>query len=172
MQTKQRLINRLRWYYPMELAHAVFTFPALLLFTIYYFPIQEVIFLSYGLLVCISILYQGQRYWNIKLKSLRGQSIDVAKQLSFFKKSKKRNVVLIAAMPIVFILQMALNQWEMEWNRVLLFGVLANAFAILEHINYYHTQLMIDNQSDVAYVLRNKRLKTASLANDLRRGRF
>lgn len=101
MQTKQRLINRLRWYYPMELAHAVFTFPALLLFTIYYFPIQEVIFLSYGLLVCISILYQGQRYWNIKLKSLRGQSIDVAKQLSFFKKSKKRNVVLIAAMPIV-----------------------------------------------------------------------
>lgn len=67
---------------------------------------------------------------------------------------------------------MALNQWEIEWNRVLLFGVLANVFAILEHINYYHTQLMIDNQSDVAYVLRNKRFKSASLANDLRRGRF
>ena len=44
----------------------------------------------------------------------------------------------------------------------------ANAFGILEHINYYHRQLSIDNLADVKYVLRNKKLKVASLAKNLR----
>jgi hypothetical protein len=43
----------------------------------------------------------------------------------------------------------------------------ANAFGILEHINYYNRQLMIDNTSDLNYLMRYKKLKIASLAKDL-----
>jgi len=44
---------------------------------------------------------------------------------------------------------------------------IANIFGILEHINYYNRQLMIDNPSDLYYVMRYKKLKIASLAKDL-----
>lgn len=172
MNTKKRLINRLRWYYPLELAHAVFTFPMVLLYVIFTFPIQEVVFLAYGIIVCIVILFQGQHYWKIKLKRLRNQRIDREKQLRFFRKSKKLNVILILLIPIVFMIQAGLLNWEIHFNRLLLYGFLANLFAVLEHINYFHTQLMIDNSWDLNYVIRNKKLKKASLANDLRRNRF
>ena len=46
-------------------------------------------------------------------------------------------------------------------------AVFANIFGILEHINYYNRQLMIDNTSDLNYVIRNRKLKIASLAKDL-----
>ena len=46
-------------------------------------------------------------------------------------------------------------------------AIIANIFGILEHINYYNRQLMIDNASDLNYVIRNRKLKIASLAKDL-----
>ncbi len=36
----------------------------------------------------------------------------------------------------------------------LFLGILANVFAILEHVNYSHIQLMFDNKYDVAYGLK------------------
>ena len=49
-------------------------------------------------------------------------------------------------------------------------GVLANLFAIGQHISYYYIQLMIDNPYDVIYIKKNKRLIEASLAKDMRGG--
>lgn len=46
-------------------------------------------------------------------------------------------------------------------------GLLANGFAVLEDINYYHTQLMYDNKYDLKYLIRNQSLKKASLAKNL-----
>jgi hypothetical protein len=54
-----------------------------------------------------------------------------------------------------------------EYYTITLISFAANAFGILEHINYYHTQLMIDNTSDLSYLLRNRKFKKASLAKDL-----
>jgi hypothetical protein len=48
-----------------------------------------------------------------------------------------------------------------------MWAVFANIFGILEHFNYYNRQLMIDNTQDLNYVIRNRKLKIASLAKDL-----
>jgi hypothetical protein len=44
--------------------------------------------------------------------------------------------------------------------------------ALLEQINYFHVQLMVDNVRDVRWVMRNRRLKEASLAKDIRQSRL
>lgn len=170
--SKSKLIQRLQWYYPMEKFHAFITFPALLLYILVSNPLQEAMFLAYGLLICILILYQGQHYWKLKLKKLRGEIIDNERNIKFFKASKKLNRILIWLIPFFFIVQMQVHDWSFKNNSLIYWGILANVFAVLEHINYYHTQLMIDNLSDVKYVLKNKRLKKASLARDISQGQF
>jgi hypothetical protein len=163
--SKVRLIKRLKWYYPTERFHTFVTFPALLVYTLFTYPSGEVVFLAYGLLVCIIILYQGQHYWKLKLERLEGQKIEQEKNIRFFTKAKSINRLLIFLMPIFLILQLYLNAWS--YNEILLWGLLANVFAVLEHINYYHTQLMVDNRYDVAFLVTNRRLKKASLAKDM-----
>lgn len=172
MNTKQRLINRLKWYYPLEKLHTFVSFPFFIALVLYVYPIQETIFIIYGLLVCIYILYQGQKYWKIKLYRLRNQPIDQEKNLQFFKKSKKINVFLIGLIPIVFVIQLWVLNWKITVDTLFFFSVFVNVFAVLEHINYYHIQLMIDNKYDFQYVLRNKKLKPERLANDLKRRQF
>ena len=166
--TKRRLINRLKWYYPLEKLHTFFTFPLLLLYVLWSYSWHEIIFLCYGLLVCIFILYQGQLYWNLKLKKLRNIPFNQQYNLKFFRKSRKINLLLLFLMPAILLSQLIL-QGNFFLSSELIWGVIANIFAVLEYINYYHTQLMIDNKYDMNYVLRNKKLKKASLAGDLQR---
>ena len=163
--TKTRLIKRLKWYYPLEKFHTFFTFPLLLFYLVFSHPIREIIFLSYGLIVCIVILYQGQLYWKLKLQRLKGKTINQEHFIAFFRKSKKINIVLLTFIPLVLLIQLALQEWKI--SSMFLWGVLANAFAVSEHINYYQTQLMYDNTNDLKYIIRNKSLKRASLAKDL-----
>ncbi|MBK6267341.1 hypothetical protein JKA74_20025 [Marivirga sp. S37H4] len=165
--SKTRLIKRLKWYYPTERFHTYLTFPALLLYLLFANSIENVIFLSYGLLVCIAILYQGQLYWKLKLERLIGKEVDNERNLNFFHKSKKANQFLIGIMPLMFIFQVYLQNWNVSSNKMLSWGILANVFAILEYINYYHIQLMVDNKYDIDYLIKNKKLKRASLAKDL-----
>lgn len=165
--SKQRLIQRLKWYYPTEKAHTYLTFPAIIIYAFYVNPLREVPFLIYGLLVCTVILYQGQRYWGVKLKRLQGEEVDQEKHLRFFRSSKKVNVLLTALMPVVCLIQMGLQSGDVSTSNALFWGFIANGFAILEHVNYYHIQLMVDNEYDLAYLRRNKRLKKASLAKDM-----
>lgn len=169
---KERLIKRLAWYWPFEAGHAFVTFPAFFVYLIYSKPLQNIIFALYGIIVCIFILYQGQRYWRLKLMRLKNQHFDNDKNIQFFRSSKKINKILIGLMPLFLILQWMLKQEGSEAYTYLIIGLAINAFAILEHINYYHTQLMIDNQYDLSYVIRNKRLKKASLAKDLIDGKI
>ncbi|AHM63385.1 General stress protein 18 [Flammeovirgaceae bacterium 311] len=165
--TRARLIQRLKWYYPAEKFHTYFTVPVLLIYVIYSYPIQDIIFIVYGLVVCTVILYQGQLYWKLKLNSLKGENINQEKNIVFFKKSKKLNIYLIGLMPLFLLLQLTLQEWKLSINVMLYWGILSNAFAVLEYINYYHLQLMVDNKYDIEYIIRNKKLKKASLAKDL-----
>ncbi len=166
--SKQKLIKRLKSYYPLERFHAFVTFPCIAIYMMTQNPVEDVLFLLYGLLVCILILIQGQHYWKLKLNRLTNTPVDQEKNLRFFKYSKKVNLFLIILIPVVFTIQLFLNDWKIIPNRIMLYSVLANTFAILEHINYYNRQLMIDNPSDLQYVIRNRKLKMASLAKDLR----
>lgn len=165
--SKARLIKRLKWYYPIEKFHAYVTFPALLLFLLFTNPVGDLILLSYGLIVCIIILYQGQLYWKLKLERLTEKHINQAGNIRFFKKSKRFNWLLISGMIPVLLFQLYIQKWNFESNNMFYWGIFANVFAILEHINYYYLQLMIDNKYDVEYLFKNKKLKKASLAKDL-----
>src|SRR5690554_3594232 len=134
MNTKQRLIKRLKWYYPLEKLHTFVTFPFFIALVLYVYPIKEIIFITYGLLVCIYILYQGQKYWKIKLFRLRNQPIDQEENLQFFKKSKRINVFLIGLIPVFFVIQLWLLNWEITMDKLFFFSALVNVFAVLEHI--------------------------------------
>jgi hypothetical protein len=165
--SKKELIKRLSWYYPMEKMHAFVTFPSIQIYLLFTNSIHNIIFLLYGLSLCIFILFQGQQYWKLKLYKLSGKSFDQGKNLMFFRRSKKINIFMIGLIPLVFIIQLYLNNWTLKTENLMLWASIANVFGILEHINYYNRQLMIDNPSDLYYVMRYKKLKIASLAKDL-----
>ncbi|SDL37801.1 hypothetical protein [Kriegella aquimaris] len=166
--SKRKMIKRLKSYYPMERFHAFVTFPAILVYLILENSFTDIFFLLYGVLICIIILIQGQHYWKLKLYRLMNKPFNQEKNLNIFKNSKKINLILIGLIPIIFGFQFYLNEWQFIPENLILWGVLANLFAVLEHINYYNRQLMIDNSSDLEYLKRNKRLKVASLAKDLK----
>lgn len=167
---RQQLIDRLKWYYPLERTHAFLTFPAMIVYMAFHHPFTDILFLVYGLLVCILILIQGQHYWKLKLYRLTGKPFDQGYHIGLFQKARKVNLVFIGLIPVMFIIQLYFNQWSIPTGELFIWALVANCFAILEHINYYNIQLMIDNMSDVQYVLRNKRFKTASLKKDLMDG--
>lgn len=152
----------------MEKFHAFVTFPAVLVYLIFKHSFEDIFFLLYGLLICIIILIQGQHYWKLKLYRLTNQPFNQESNLNIFRLSKKLNLILIGFIPIIFALQLYQNDWQIIPRNLMLWGILVNLFAILEHINYYYLQLMIDNSSDLEYLKRNKRLKIASLAKDLK----
>ena len=157
--SKRKMIKRLKSYYPMERFHAFVTFPAILIYLILENSFTDIFFLLYGVLICIIILIQGQHYWKLKLYRLMNKPFNQEKNLNIFKNSKKINLILIGLIPIIFGFQFYLNEWQFIPENLILWGVLANLFAVLEHINYYNRQLMIDNSSDLEYLKRNKRLK-------------
>ncbi len=74
---------------------------------------------------------------------------------------------MIGLIPLVLIIQLYFSNWEVKTENLMLWAIIANVFGILEHINYYNRQVMIDNTSDLNYVIRNRKLKIASLAKDL-----
>lgn len=165
--SKKELIKRLNWYYPMERMHAFITFPFITIYLIYTSSLSDILFLIYGLVLCIFILFQGQHYWKLKLSKLTGKTFDQSKNLAFFRKSKKINLFMIGLIPLIFIIQFYLTNWTLKTENLMFWAIIANVFGILEHINYYNMQLMIDNASDLNYVIRNRKLKIASLAKDL-----
>ena len=170
--SKKELIKRLTWYYPMERMHAFITFPLISIYLIYTSSLSDIMFLVYGLVLCIFILFQGQHYWKLKLSKLTGKTFDQNKNLRFFRKSKKINLVMMGLIPIMFIIQLYLINWTVKTEKLMIWAIIANVFGILEHINYYNRQLMIDNASDLNYVIRNRKLKIASLAKDLKENEF
>lgn len=169
---KQKLIKRLKSYYPMERFHAFVTFPLIFIYLIYENSTLNIIFLLYGILLCIIVLIQGQHYWKLKLYRLIDKPLNQEKELKIFRNSKRLNLILIALIPLVFVIQILQNNWKIIPENLIIWGLLANIFGVLEHINYYNRQLMIDNLSDVKYLQRNKKLKIASLAKDLKENKL
>lgn len=170
--SKKALIKRLRWYYPLEKFHAFVTFPLLVFYLLNNHALEDTLFLVYGLLVCIVILLQGQHYWKLKLQRLSGKPFNQVKELKLFRKAEWVNIILIGLMPLMLLLQLYFSGWEIKPDNKMLWAICANAFAVLEHINYYHRQLMVDNGADLRYLLTNKRLKIASLRKDLTENKF
>lgn len=166
---KKSLIKRSRNYYILERLHTLLTFPLLIVFTILENNFTNILLLLYGLFICIFILAQGQHYWKLKFYVLSNKYFDQRSNIRFFKSAKKINIILISLIPLIAIIQVYLFDWIIDYKNknIIGFSIVANLFAILEHINYYNIQLMIDKKSDLKYLLKYRRFKVASLKKDL-----
>ncbi len=168
--SKKAIIKRLKWYYPLERMHTFISFPLAMIYFIINYPSRHIILITYSFALCIIILYQGQHYWKLKLYRLTGKTFDQTDNLRFFKKSKRVNLILIGLLPIIFIIQLyIINDSDINY-KLLIWGGMAGLFGVLEHINYYYKQLMVDTIADLKYIFKNGKLKDASLAKDLREG--
>jgi hypothetical protein len=119
----------------------------------------------------VFILGQGTYYWRLKWLALRGVSFDQTRALRRFARYRRLNVRLLWLIAFVALAQGLLTE-GFATRPPVGWAVLANGFALLEHLNYYQWQLMYDNRYDWAYLRRNRRLKGASLRKDLRDGRL
>lgn len=169
--SRAHLIRRLGWYYPTELFNTVAA-SGVILYVLFTTRWTDTLFLIYGLVIVTWILYQGQHYWGLKLRRLNNRPVDQPRELALFRAMEHSNLWLIGLMPFVLLVQLVLADWSIGPEHLLPWALLANGFAILEHINYYIRQLTVDNWPDVKYLLRNRRLKPASLRKDLESGRI
>jgi hypothetical protein len=149
----------------------MYVFGALCGYVAFFYPIRSIILLLYGLGVITYLLFQGQRYWQVKLTGLLRNPLPTATHLTFFNRARKMDRWLLRFMPLVGLLQVLLLKGQYTSSTRFLLAVLANCFAVLEYINYYHWQLMIDTKADVTYLRLHRRLKEAGLARDLARQR-
>ena len=168
--SKKKLIKRLGWYYPTERFNTYVFFPLIIIYLIYYYGFKNTIFINSGLILCIYLLYQGQLYLGIKYRKLIGEEIDEVNYFNKFKKWRKSNLYLLFTIFISLPLHLHLNDYKL--NSFLYWGVFTHLFYVLEHINYYKTQLMYDNKNDFKYLYINKKLKKSSLLKDIDEGKF
>lgn len=110
------------------------------------------------------ILLQGVLYWHLKLRCIDQHRALPGYFKGLFRAFQYVNMVLIGAMLIVLSTSSAVRA-DLFWPAFML------TLAILEQINYYHYQLMYDTRAALAYLRRNRRLRTAALALDLARNR-
>lgn len=117
----------------------------------------------------VMLLWQGSHYWILKLKVLLREEVDESLELSRLRRWKYRNLLwfypMLVWMPLCWIAHSP-TSGQVNWAVGLLI------LALLEHVNYFHVQLMVDNASDARWLMRNGRLKEASLAKDLRQSRL
>lgn len=161
-----RLINRFNWYYPTERFFA-FLCTGLIGYVVAAFDSRNTVFLVYGLVLTNSILYQGQHYWRLKLDRVANKTGGQPEKLRLFRKAEVLNRAMIGLIPAALLTQLRLSGGQFKMEGVFFWAVVANTFAVLEYINYYHLQLTIDNLSDLKYLLKYKKLKQASLKKDL-----
>jgi len=121
-----------------------------------------------GLAALLSVSYllvQGALYWQLKHSALSASASLPGYFGRLFNTFKASNLVLFGGVALGFVVQIMDDGWnaQLAWP----FGIFL--FAVLEHINYYHYQLMYDTSASVRYVLRNRRLRKAALGVDLNR---
>ena len=122
--------------------------------------------LGLSALVAVSyLLLQGALYWQVKHNALSASAPLPPYFHRLFNGFKASNLVLFGGIGLGFTAQLVWAGWhtQLAWP----LGIFL--FAVLEHINYYHYQLMYDTSASVRYVLRNRRLRKAALGVDLRR---
>lgn len=111
------------------------------------------------------ILLQGMFYWHLKLKCVKNRR---SRLPSYFHKTfvtfRSLNLLFLGSFVLLSVFVLPGSNAGTDWVFVT-WGLFA--LAVLEHINYYHYQLMHDNAQDMVYLWRHRRLRRSSLALDL-----
>ncbi|SHN42436.1 hypothetical protein SAMN05192549_11460 [Duganella sacchari] len=121
-----------------------------------------------ALSLLVYILVQGTLYWHLKLRSITGQAALPAYFSQVFCSFKWSNLMLAGGLLVLLFLpeRMPLSDTDLRWTVGLLLG------ALLEHINYYHYQLMYDTRAAFDHLRRHGRLRKAALGIDMARARL
>ncbi|MDE3723937.1 hypothetical protein PWG71_21305 [Nocardiopsis sp. N85] len=110
------------------------------------------------------LLAEGSAYWWLKLRQTAGGGRTPA-GMAVFRVLRWINVALFAltgALVAVTVVEGG------HWTRAAV-GVALGLFAIVEHVNYFHVQLMHDTRADLGRLLRTRRPRRSHLARDLAR---
>jgi len=119
-----------------------------------------------GLFLVLLILAEGSAYWWLKLRQLDAGDPAPA-GMAVYRVVARANVALLAGGAILIgagAFTGGAAGAAGTWPGALLWG-----FAALEHVNYFHLQLMHDTRADVARLFRTRRLRRSHLARDLDR---
>jgi hypothetical protein len=113
------------------------------------------------------ILLQGTWYWHLKLRVVgNGKPLPAYFHRLFYAfwwSNLAGMGALLAA--LLGAGALSLSSSDIKWCAGLLAG------ALLEHINYYHYQLMYDTRAAFDFLRRNRRLRKAALGLDMARVR-
>ena len=165
MTTKEKLIKRLQYLWTWELFDTFFL-PAVFVWIVLMRDGRIGIFTIYSLLCLDLILWQGVAYWRLKLEAVRrDQPIDPYR-LRPFQAWKKINWLVLGLLPFVLLIRGFLaGGWQ--FNFELWAGAFLYLLAFLEQVNYFYYQLMYDYPEDWKNLVRNRKLKKASLRRAL-----
>ena len=150
---KKDVNDRLVYLFTGEFfAAVVFTF-----IYFYYFHLFFSYSLIYSLFILNFILLQASFYWFIRWKRLKDKSTTLQNLYKYFIILKKINVALLCIMPLILFIDL----FVLERIPVML-TVVVYIFAIIEYVNYFHTQLTNYN---------NGKGKKSSIAKEIDRKR-
>ncbi len=169
--TRAYLIRRLSWYYPVERLNA-WLITAAAAYVVWRYPLVGAVPLLYGLVLMAALLFQGQYYWHVKLRVLLGEAVGQPSILHRFRRWQRLDQWAIGGLLVPLLGQAWLTATGAPGGELWGWMLLASAFGVLEYVNYYHWQLMIDTVADWRYVWHYRRLKIASLRKDLGENRL
>ncbi|WP_411109929.1 hypothetical protein [Streptomyces sp. c-19] len=118
-----------------------------------------------GFALVTLLLLEGAAYWTVKLRALSAGGAAPLPGASVFAAARVANLVLLGLGVPLTVLAVA----DAPGTGTIP-GLLFTLFAVLEHVNYFHTQLMYDTPEDRRGRRRNGR-RRAHLARDLERAR-
>ncbi|HDR7718384.1 general stress protein [Bacillus albus] len=169
---KRTLEKRLSYLYTGELFSVItfiftsyllnYAYPTLYLYSLYSFWVS--------FLLLEFILLQGTLYWYVKWKRLKKEKISVTpiRMIHYLKVLKKINIAFIIAGFITVTIDFVIWYPDLPLGG-LSFTLFIYIFALLEYINYYHTQLSYDNISDIKHLIKSKKLKQSCISKDFQR---
>ncbi|HDX9640108.1 TPA: general stress protein [Bacillus mobilis] len=169
---KRTLEKRLSYLYTGELFSAItfiftsyllnYAYPTLHLYSLYSFWVS--------FLLLEFILLQGTLYWYVKWKRLKKEKTSVTpiRVIQYLKILKKINIAFIITGFITFTIDFVIWYPHLPLGG-LSFTLFIYIFALLEYINYYHTQLSYNNISDIKRLIKSKKPKQSCISKDFQR---
>lgn len=115
---------------------------------------------SVGFALFALLLLEGAGYWSAKLRQITTRNRFLPGAGAFLV-ARRGNVTVLVAGLLFTAWTVMIDPGVGSWP-----GLGFGLFAVLEHVNYFHVQLMYDTAEDLHY-LRSRGLRRAHLAHDL-----
>ncbi|MGZ0152053.1 hypothetical protein ACXJJ3_33685 [Kribbella sp. WER1] len=154
--TRSRITHRLRSLTTLELLNIPLQY--VVWFHLVALPTTAPNLIGYALFALL--LLQGAAYWHLKLRQRPRSALPGAR---WFTHARRWNVPLLTAGVLYTTWSLLQHPGA---NTVP--GLVFTAVAVLEYVNYFHTQLMYDTAPDLRYLL-NHGLRRSHLSRDLSR---